>query len=297
MFDAGQCRTFAIRFCEDAKLRGREVAPKPSLHLADANTPHIFASAAPWGSLMRYARIVVVGFVLCLPVSAGAQADFAGPLSPGAFEATLNMGPIADTLRRQMQPPSPQGKAGKQASAATKPVSVADFRYTPSKSRRSANLKNFVSKTKAVDPKGADTLAKLIASQDIIEAMRPPLARYGLRIDNVADAYAVWLINSWQATRGTTDDPSPASAAAVRRQVMNAMASAAIVTTADDASKQEMAEALLLQALLVESAVEQSQSEPDQLQAVGRAAAQGARGMGIDLAGMTLTDRGMVSAQ
>lgn len=297
MFDAGQCRTFAIRFCEDTKLRASEVGRKPSLHLADPNTPHIFASAAPWGSLMRHVRIIVVGFILCLPVSASAQADFAGPLSPGAFEATLNMGPIAETLRRQIQPPLPQGKAGKQAPAATKPVSVADFRYTPSKSRRSANLENFVSKTKAVDPKGADTLAKLVASQDIIEAMRPPLARYGLRIDNVVDAYTVWLINSWQATRGTTDDPSPASTAAVRRQVMNAMASAAIVTTADDASKQEMAEALLLQALLVESAVEQSQSNPDQLQAVGRAAAQGALGMGIDLASMTLTDRGMVSAQ
>ena len=47
------------------------------------------------------------------------------------------------------------------------------------------------------------------------------------------------------------------------------MASAAIATTADDASKQEMAEPLLLQALMVESAVEQAQSNPDQLQAVG----------------------------
>ena len=246
---------------------------------------------------MKYSRIIVVGLLFCLPVSANAQADFAGPLSPGAFEATLNMGPIADTLRQQIQPPSPQGKAGKRGPAATKPVRVADFRYTPSKSRRSVNLENFVSKTKAVDPQGADTLSKLVASQDIIEAMGPPLARYGLRIDNVADAYTVWLINSWQATQGTTDDPSPASTAAVRRQVMNAMASAAIVTTADDASRQEMAEALLLQALLVESAVEQSQSNPDQLQAVGRAAAQGALGMGIDLASMTLTDRGMVSAE
>jgi hypothetical protein len=54
-------------------------------------------------------------------------------------------------------------------------------------------------------------------------------------------------------------------------------------------------EALLLQALLVESAVEQSRSNPDHLQAIGRAAARGA--MDVDLASMTLTDRGMVSAR
>jgi hypothetical protein len=51
----------------------------------------------------------------------------------------------------------------------------------------------------------------------------------------------------------------------------------------------------LLQALPVESAVEQSRSNPDHLQAIGRAAARGA--MGVDLASMTLTDRGMVSAR
>lgn len=233
----------------------------------------------------------------CLPVGASAQADFSGPLSPGAFEATLNMGPIANTLRQQMQHEAIEPNSGKQAAPIVKPLRAANFRYTPSKSRRATNLENFISKTRAIDPGGADNLAKVIASQDLIEAMRTPLARYDLRIDNVADAYTVWLINVWQATRGTMDDPSVAATAAVRRQVMSAMASSAVFTTATDASKQEMAEALLLQALMVESAVEQSKGNPAQMQAVGRAAAQGAIAMGIDLSGTNLTDQGMVSTQ
>lgn len=258
---------------------------------------HIFASAAYWGSAMRHARIILVGLLSCLPVSAGAQADFSGPLSPGAFEATLNMGPIANTLRQQMQRPATQPNSGKRAAPADKPVRAANFRYTPSKSRRAINLQNFISKSRAIDPHGADNLAKVIASQDLIDAMRAPLARYDLRIDNVADAYTVWLINAWQATRGTMDDPSVAATAAVRRQVISAMASTAVFTTATDASKQEMAEALLLQALMVESAVEQSKGNPVQMQAVGQAAAQGALGMGIDLSRVNLTDQGMVSTQ
>uniref|UniRef100_UPI00310145DC DUF6683 family protein n=1 Tax=Neorhizobium sp. EC2-8 TaxID=3129230 RepID=UPI00310145DC len=122
--------------------------------------------------------------------------------------------------------------------------------------------------------------------------MRAPLAKYGMRIDNLADAYAVWWIGAWQATRGSTDDPSQAATAAVRQQVMRTMAAVPEFAKANDTLKQSMSEALFMQALLLGVGLEQAKGNAAQTKAIGRAAADGARGMGLDLTAMTLTDDG-----
>ncbi|SFI80528.1 DUF6683 family protein [Caulobacter sp. UNC279MFTsu5.1] len=227
--------------------------------------------------------------VLAAPLGARAQ-DFAGPLSPGAFEATMNMGPIAQTIRQQMR----AGLYGPEAAASGVPAPAppADLRYTPSKARRAANLADFVARSRRVDPQGADDLQALFAKADIIEAMRQPLAKSGLRVDDLADAYAIWWITAWHASRGGNETPDPRTVAAVRAQAARALSASPVVRGAGDGPKQQLAEALLIQAALLDDAVERSKTRPDQMRAVRVAAAQGARGMGLDLASMTLTETG-----
>jgi hypothetical protein len=231
----------------------------------------------------KYLAVLLASLAMLGAGNVPASADFAGPLSPGAFESTLNMGPIAQTLRQQMRNDGP---------ATAEPVQPEQFRYVPSKARRANNLASFVSKSRASDPKGADDLAQLVASRDIIEDMRAPLAKYGLRIDSLADAYTVWWIGAWQATRASTEDPSQAATAAVNQQVMRTLASVAELADASDSLKQSMSEALLMQALILTIGLEQAQGNADQTKAIAGAAAEGARGMGLDLAAMTLTDEG-----
>lgn len=168
------------------------------------------------------------------------------------------------------------------------------MRFVPSQTRRTANLARFVERSRAVDPAGAERMAALFASTDVIGQMAPPLAAHGLRINDLADAYAVWWINAWQATRGTNDPSDRATTLAVRDQARRALASIAEIRGASDAAKQEFSEALLIQAALIDSAVDQSKGNRAQLRAVAAAAAKGARAMGVDLSGMTLTDRGFV---
>uniref|UniRef100_UPI0031013F8A hypothetical protein n=1 Tax=Neorhizobium sp. EC2-8 TaxID=3129230 RepID=UPI0031013F8A len=69
------------------------------------------------------------------------------------------MGPIAETLRRQMQRKGNQDPAAATSEAA-RPLRPDNFRYTPSKARRATNLASFVAKSRAADPKGADDLAQ-----------------------------------------------------------------------------------------------------------------------------------------
>jgi hypothetical protein len=238
----------------------------------------------------RYVAVLLAGLTVLGAGKASAQ-DFSGPLSPGAFEATMNMGPIAETLRRQMQRKDSRNPPPA-ATEAARPLRPESFRYVPSKSRRAANLASFVARSRAVDPKGADDLAKLVASRDLIEEMRAPLAKYGLRIDNLADAYTVWWIGAWQATRGSTDEPSQAATTAVKQQVMRTIASVPEFANANDSLRQSMSEALLMQALLLAAGLEQAKGNAAQTRAIGRAANEGARGMGLDLAAMTLTEEG-----
>ncbi|WP_294256300.1 DUF6683 family protein [uncultured Sphingomonas sp.] len=173
-------------------------------------------------------------------------------------------------------------------------IPQAAMHFTPSAARRAANLARFVSKTRAVDPRGADDLQKLFSQGDFIEKIGKLVAPYGLRIDNLADAYAMWWVTAWEASRGSNDTPSPATLEAVRRQAADAVSTTNEIAVASDAQKQELAEALWIQSALLDGAVEQARRDPSRLRAIGYAARQGAKGMGLNLDAIDLTSQGFV---
>jgi len=182
-----------------------------------------------------------------------------------------------------------------EAQTRTRPaVNSAALRYTPSKTRRTANFARFVSKTRTTDPAGAADLERMFAGRDIIEDIGRALAPYGMRVDNLADAYTVYWINAWQASRGTNAETSSTTNASVRAQAAQALGASAEVTRASDATKQELAESLFIQAALIYGAVTQARGNPERLHTIGDAAAQGARKMGLDPDAVELTEAGFV---
>ena len=165
--------------------------------------------------------------------------------------------------------------------------------YSQVSSRTRANLAKFVDKTHAVDPAGATKMAEMFASTDIIGMIDQKMQQaYGMRANNVADAYALWWTSAWMGSRGRTDDATPGQMAMVKRQAANALASTPEFTSANDAGKQEFAEAMLVQVILMTATVETYKSDPAMLAKTRTAIAKGAREMGIDLNSMKLTDEG-----
>lgn len=67
---------------------------------------------------------------------------------------------------------------------------LANFKFKPILAQRKANQANFVAKK--IDPAGAEQLAQMFSTVDIISAIQQALSPFGLRIDNVVDAYAVY---------------------------------------------------------------------------------------------------------
>jgi hypothetical protein len=168
--------------------------------------------------------------------------------------------------------------------------------YTPSSSRTRANLQNFVNKSRRADPEGAAKLEQLFASTNIIGEIGKGMRSVGLNKNNAADAFALYWINAWEASRGSITQTSAAKAQAVAAQAASGLSSSPEFSRATDAQKQEMAEALMIQAVMIEGYIEAAEGNPQQLKAIANAVRQGAKASGLDLDAMTLTEQGFVKA-
>ena len=182
----------------------------------------------------------------------------------------------------------------RRAARKSAPAAALNLTYKPSLERRRANFARFVAKARARDPQGAASLEKELGTSDPIARAAPELARYGLRVDNVGDAYAIWWLNAWLAAHRRTDTPPTRQIAAVRAQAAKVLAALPEIANAGDASKQEMAEAHLIQSLLIGASLEQAKNDPAQLQRIATAVRRGASASGLVLGAMDLTDNGFV---
>ncbi len=175
--------------------------------------------------------------------------------------------------------------------ASPQPTSAA-VTYIASKSRTRQNLLNFADKTRVTDPAQADKMEAFFASTDVIGQIGAAMVQLGLNKNNTADAFAVYWITAWQASAGDLSDYSPATYRAVAAQAARGLSQSSEFAAANDAQKQEMAEALMVQAALIGAVAEEAASDAVQLKAIGKAVKQGASASGLELDTMTLTEEG-----
>jgi hypothetical protein len=236
---------------------------------------------------MKYFVAVAALVTLLMPKSGLAQIGYSAPLIP--FTIVNNAAMLNSSI-------SPRNEGGPVSETMTaKRALPFALKYTSSAARTRTNLAKFVEKTRATDPAGADKMSELFASTDIIGMIDQKMQQtYGMRANNVADAYAVWWVSSWMGAKGRSDDATPGQMAMVKRQASNALAATPEFASATDAGKQELAEALLVQAALIGDTIDTYAADPAMLARARAAIAKGASGMGLDLSKMTLTDQGFV---
>jgi hypothetical protein len=169
--------------------------------------------------------------------------------------------------------------------------------YKPSAINRRANLKRFVEKTRANSPRGAVQMEQLFASNDVIGQINQGMGKVGLKPNNVADAYALYWVSAWLGSRGRVENSPKSQMIAVRNQAAGALLKVPEFTSATDAQKQELTEAMLIQAALIEASIEGAKSDPALLAQTQKAIAKGAEGFGLDLYSMTLTPQGFRPAK
>jgi hypothetical protein len=168
--------------------------------------------------------------------------------------------------------------------------------FKASKTRTTANLGKFVNSSRNSDPAGAAKMEQLFASSDVIGQVGGAMRSVGLRANDVSHAYALWWVSAWKASQGDGLTADAATYAAVADQAKRGLASSPEFTAATDAQKQEMAEALMVQAALIDGMMEEYASDPKMMKQVASAVKKGALASGIDLDSMTLTPDGFASS-
>lgn len=239
---------------------------------------------APTLALARRFGQIKAAIIACLITLAGpASAQFTdiggGFVSAGVHGAIMNG--ITDNAQ-----------SGGTAAPAAAPRDALVF--SPSIERRRQNYINFIQKSRQVDPAGAAQLESDLSRTDILAFADGPLRDLGFDPNNVADAYAAWLMTAWLAAQGRTDTPSMRTMNAVRDQVTDVFLMLPEVMSASDAIKQETAEAYYLQALMIDVAADTAKSDPAYMEQLKAAVRQGAIASGVNLDMFTLTESGLV---
>lgn len=251
--------------------------------------------------IQRYAKQVCAALAVgaaALAMPAGAQMwfDVSGLMSPVVNDQCTG-GRCGDSEQEDAPPLQVQwGEAASLAltagPAASPAVSRAELTFEPSADRRRANLARFVDRMRQTDPAGASEMEALFASEDIIGQIGSGLAAYGFSVDNLADAYAAWWVTAWEGANGSNRDFSRAEMQAVQAQAQNALLATATLGEMTDAQKQEMAEALQVQAAMIESLVDLAKQDDALMPQLRSSIRQGARASGVDLDAMVLTEEG-----
>ena len=237
---------------------------------------------------MRFKHVLAAFFggIVIAPTAANAQDYAAPPLSGIGFTNSMIFGEELAKSNGNARRPSIRAEAPS--------ARRVNLTYVASPKRRQANLQNFVSTLQSTDPKAANQLQAFFASNDVIGAMSVALGKFGLRTDNIADAYAVWWITAWQTTHWDASETPKSQALAVKRQAADALSAAPDNVLASDSAKQEFAETLLVQAAIIEASADMYRSNPAMTRRLAGTVRQAARSLKVDLDSMTLTENGFV---
>ena len=187
-----------------------------------------------------------------------------------------------------------RGSHGSRTASSTRSAVHGSTRFRPSAAVRQRTLTGLVNKARATNPQGADALQRDFAKGDPIAAIAPGLARYSLRTDDVADAMTAYLVSAWYGVRGSNEDPAPWQVRATREQVHRILLSSPQFASSSDQTKQQMADALLLQLMVTDRLVTSAKGDPSKMVSAKNTIQQAVlKTFQLDLTKAKLTEEGL----
>ncbi len=134
------------------------------------------------------------------------------------------------------------------AAASTASRTPAQFAFRPDAAVRQQVYARAIARAQKVSPADAPQIRRMLSSGEVRRNATGYLARYGMSANNLADTLALHLAVAWFATRANNGDPSKAQMLGLRSQVASALADTPAFARASNATKQEIAEANIVQA-------------------------------------------------
>lgn len=183
-------------------------------------------------------------------------------------------------------------KTSKTPTVTATKAEIGKLSYNPSAAVRQRNIARLINDIRANNPDAADKLERTFASNDFIDRIGKIMVASGLNSNNLADAYAFYWVNAWQAFSGRDRDLSKTELAAVRSQTTRILLAMPMFKNATDAQKQEIAEMMIIQTIFISASIDDAKSNPTELANAKASIAKGAKSFGLEIDRMTLTSQG-----
>jgi hypothetical protein len=211
-------------------------------------------------------------------------------VSPTMAQGVFDLGKIAKSVAAgPTTTPAQPGQA-----AAPSPSSLAQLTFKPSLAVRKRVIDEFVKGVKALQPQAGAEMEAGFKKTDVIGEIAKGLSGYGLKADNMADAYAFYLMTAWMGAQGRTDDFTMPQVAGVQTMVRTTIANNKEILALDDSKKQFFAESLLLQGLINDEMVKAVANDPVLKAKVIGDIKTAAKELNINLDDYSLTPTGLV---
>ena len=213
----------------------------------------------------------------------------AKPVVPSSSAAFVGAASAMPNLGAAFSAPTGQVSAGAGAAAAQR------FAFAPSAALRKHHTAEFFQAMRSGgNVQMANVLETAFASQDTFAGLDKVISVYGLKSNNLADSLTVFLDTLREAANGKDENVTRKQALAVRDQMALILLASPETASLTDPKKQELADALILNTLVVAAAFEAAKAgDPsvrrelaDQIQAMVKTS------LGIDLRAVRLTDEG-----
>lgn len=204
------------------------------------------------------------------------------------------MNQVHASMRQNMIVNPAEEESGRTAPGTTG-VTRIDPAYRVDPSVRRGVQQRLVAAVATKDKAASEELEATFARHDLIAMADRALGALGLRSGNVIDAVTIYRLAMWGAAKGLTTPPPRATTVGARHQVASTFnLSGAGLDTAE--RRQQFAETLLYQAILVDLASEDAQKRNDQvaLTALRSAARKAMVDSGIEPDRTQLTAQGFV---
>lgn len=235
----------------------------------------------------------VASILVAVALSTSVRAPVAsaqGVFDPGVLTVTLGMDVLGQSEGKRAH-----GTRGKHSSAHKRPVLRGTTRFRPSMALRKRNLAQFITRLRSVNPQVAASLQSDFAKTDPIEARSSALRQtFGLHTNDVADMMTVDLVTAWYGIRGSTWTALRPQVRGVREQVRRALLSLPAFVSASDATKQQVAEEMLMQTVMFDAFVTASKGKPAQMAKIKGVINQNVQSaFHLDLSKLKLTNNGL----
>jgi hypothetical protein len=241
---------------------------------------------------------IMIGVAALYSVSASAQwtLSLPPPIQTAAYFAADNIGKevAADAGRKDR---ARRGESGSSYTPPSPKISSATLTFTPNMQRRKDYFNALLAQYEQLAPGTAAQMRPLLFGEndgDIIQKIQKQIGpEYGMKTNNVADAYALYWIAAWETANGIFDQTTPpAQMKAVQTQVKDIMLSVPAMAALSDADKQSLAESLLTQAVVIGTLGGHVKADPANMPKVRAAALANAKAMGVNIEMFKLTPTG-----